>query len=363
MAITDAGIAEAQAWINAQQGGSYDSTGQFQAGNVINNGVYDTSDEGRNRAIVGAANAMGYDANDMAKVLGISADTYGNYKNGLNTATQDIYEGVFNANRGQRGGTPTGVGGQTGYGYTYGNRALGIESGGGRGGGFGGGRGGGGDKLGAYTQNPYLAQMGAGLQKQFNDNLTMNTLPAIRGGAMAAGGVGGSRQGIAEGLATGQSNTGAANAITNLYGQDYGAQMGRNLQKYGMDQQYDLGKSQIGLGYFNGTNQYNLGMGQLSLGNQNSMQNFYTNQRGQDMDALRLGASLYGLGDQGEWSSLKDASSLYAPYTGYGNTTTSSSGGGTDWAKGLGNGLAAYQQINASNGGGGNGGMSGPVWT
>jgi hypothetical protein len=235
--------------------------------------------------------------------------------------------------------------------------------------------------LNSYTQNPYLQQMGQGLQTQFNNNLTMNTLPSLRGGAVAAGGVGGSRQGIAEGLAAAQSNVGADNAITNLYGQDYGNQMNRNLQQYQGDQQFNLGQAGIGLqaanqanqydlgrrgvdlGYLSANNNYNLGMGglanqrygmnqnyQLGLGglnlqNQGQQLNFYTSQRGQDQTGLALGASLYGQGVDGPWNPINNMNGAISPYTGNGTTTASQGGGATGAIGGALTGAALGKQL------------------
>jgi hypothetical protein len=85
---------------------------------------------------------------------------------------------------------------------------------------------------GASGNNPYLTgQIQQGIN-QANDaysnsmtnatrNLTQNVLPAINSGAVAAGGYGGSRQGIAQGNAIGQYGTALAQA---------GSQMGMNNQ-------------------------------------------------------------------------------------------------------------------------------------
>jgi hypothetical protein len=253
--------------------------------------------------------------------------------------------------------------------------------------------------LNSYTQNPYLTEMGTNLQNQFRDTLLRDTLPGVRGGALAAGGVGGSRQGIAEGLATAGSNTGAANAVTNLYGQDYENQMRRNLQQYQADQafalgnanielgysgqanQYDLGRRNIDLGYTQAGNAYNLGQGQLALGNKtadnsyllgqgnlalgnkNSDQsynlglgqqgltgqgqalNFYSDQRNQDRADLVTGANLYGQGQQGQWAPIQAANGIAQPYTGLGSTVNNTASGG-GWQGGLGGGLSGLQFAN-----------------
>jgi hypothetical protein len=384
MALTQQQIDEGRNWINTQWGGSNDATsGQYSPGSAFTGGVYDTSNDQRNLAVLGAGNAMGYSDADLAQITGLGADQISGYRSSADPTRVGIDQALFEANNG--GGTQNGGGGTT-SGYTGGTT---YTSGGSQGGqlnygGFYGspggsmlGNGSGGmaslPSLTAYTQNPYLKDMGDGLQGQFNRNLEQNTLPSLRGGAVAAGGVGGSRQGIAEGLAAGASNTGAANAITNLYGNDYEQQMGRNLQQYGMDQnfnlgqaglsvqaaglanQYDLGRRGIDLGYQNSNNAYTLGnktadqnfnLGQqglnnsLFLGNQGQMQNFYDANRGMDIQTAALGGNLTTAGNSGSWSGLQDAGNIYSPYTGYGSSTTTT---GTNPGAGVGNGLATYQ--------------------
>jgi len=51
---------------------------------------------------------------------------------------------------------------------------------------------------------------------QYNTNLNRNILPAIRGGAVANGSLGGSRGAIAEGIATGDSNRALAGTLANM---------------------------------------------------------------------------------------------------------------------------------------------------
>jgi hypothetical protein len=51
---------------------------------------------------------------------------------------------------------------------------------------------------------------------QYNNNLNRNILPAIRGGAVANGSLGGSRGAIAEGLAVGDSNRALAGTLANM---------------------------------------------------------------------------------------------------------------------------------------------------
>lgn len=78
--------------------------------------------------------------------------------------------------------------------------------------------------------NPYLGRYADAMARPIMQNLTERILPAIRGDAISSGGYGGSRQGIAEGIA----GRGAAEAIgdrtaglySNAYGQGLSAMQG-----------------------------------------------------------------------------------------------------------------------------------------
>jgi len=101
----------------------------------------------------------------------------------------------------------------------------------------------------AYQKNPYLDEMAKGITSQMTQNWTNNLDPSIRSGAMAAGGFGGSRQGVVEANGLNDLNRSLGQNLTNLYGQDYTNSMNRNLQKYGMDQSYNLGLRANDLGF------------------------------------------------------------------------------------------------------------------
>ena len=73
----------------------------------------------------------------------------------------------------------------------------------------------------AGFSNPYLGQQANALQTQANQNLQYNLLPGVNSGAQAAGGYGGSRQGIAQGLAIGQTQQGLSSALGNMYSTAY----------------------------------------------------------------------------------------------------------------------------------------------
>lgn len=135
-----------------------------------------------------------------------------------------------------------------------GNSALTVNSswGGGGGGGENLGMGGGSSSSssGGGT-NPYLKGMGDTIVNQMTDNYNRNQLPAMRSGAMAAGGFGGSRQGVVEANGLRDLNLGIGQNLTNLYGQDWTNSQNRNLQEKSINNSYDLGLKSNDLGYAN----------------------------------------------------------------------------------------------------------------
>jgi len=234
-----------------------------------------------------------------------------------------------------------------------------------------------------YTPNPYLSDMAKSITSQVTDNLQRNILPGIGSAAVAAGGYGGSRQGVVEANALKDANQGLSNSLANLYGQDYNSAMSRGLQKYQGDQNYNMGLGNLGLGFQNSAQNYALGlgglanqrygqdqnyalgMGNLGLGYQNSLQNFYTAQRGQDMQGLQLGANLFqqgntGMQQQGQglynlgltqqqapWNVVGNYTNTVSPFTGFGNTSTNTPGNAL--AGGLGGALVGAQLYNIFN--------------
>lgn len=75
--------------------------------------------------------------------------------------------------------------------------------------------------LGGTPNNPYLDRQADAITGMMTRNLNENVMPDIRSGAIAAGQYGGSRQGIAEGLAASRMNQDLAPALANLYGGAY----------------------------------------------------------------------------------------------------------------------------------------------
>lgn len=196
--------------------------------------------------------------------------------------------------------------------------------------------------MGSIQSNPYLGKYADAITNQVTQNLQRKILPGISGGAIAAGGYGGSRQGVVEANALNDANQGLSNALAGMYSQDWNAQQGRNLQQYGMDQSY------------------NLGLGNLGLNAQNSQNNFYTAQRGQDLQAAGLGASLAQMANQGylnqgqgmynvgsqyqnaPWQLIGNLNNAATPYTGYGSTSTVSQNT-NPWVQALGGAIGGAQ--------------------
>ena len=154
--------------------------------------------------------------------------------------------------------------------------------------------------------NQYLQAQQDAITGQVNNNLQRNVLPGINRRAMAAGGFGGSRQGIAEGLGIGESSRAIADATANLQGNAYAqdqqiasqqsmqqaqlaaqermASQSNDTQRLGINNQYSLGMGNLGLGYQTAGQNYELGKGNLGLGWQNS-----ANQYALGMGNLGLG--------------------------------------------------------------------------
>lgn len=197
----------------------------------------------------------------------------------------------------------------------------------------------------AFGQSPWVQQTANALTAQSNQNLAQNVMPGIRSGAQSAGQFGGSRQGIAEGVAAGNAQTGLNSALASLYGNAYGMDQNASLQNKSLD------------------NSYNLGLGNLALGNQGQMQNFYTNQRGQDLSQTQLGANIFGSGNQGNLgigqgqyalgqtaqnaplTSVQNYNSTISPFTGFGQSSTQTSSGGGGGAQGVIGGALAGAQL------------------
>lgn len=205
--------------------------------------------------------------------------------------------------------------------------------------------------LSGKVQNPYLDQQSQAIIGQLTRNFSENVLPQIRSGSIASGQYGGSRQGIAEGLAASRLQQDIAVPLYNLYG---GAFENAQQRMYGTAN--TLNQQAVDISNANA----NRNLQQYGMN-----QGFYTQQRGQDLQQLGLGASLYNMGNQGylsqgqgmydigniyqqaPWQTSGNMSQLMQPYTNFGSATVSQPG---NWMSGaLGGGLLGAQAWRAWN--------------
>jgi hypothetical protein len=172
------------------------------------------------------------------------------------------------------------------------------------------GGGGGGGMPGFSGINPHLLGMAGDITNRTGEMLSQQ-LGGIQSQASGVGGIGGSRQGVAEGLAIGKGADYLSGQLSNLFGQDWSQYQNRELSRYQADQGYDLG------------------MGNLALGNRNA-----------DLNAAIAGSNLFNMGNQGwlsqgqglqgigntiqqaPWQLIGNMTDNLSPYTGYGATTT-----------------------------------------
>jgi hypothetical protein len=126
------------------------------------------------------------------------------------------------------------------------------------------------------STNPYLGGMADDIARRTQTLLGQNN-QAIQGAFVGSGGLGGSRQGIAQGTAAGQAADSLQGQLANLYGTQYSQDQNRALQQYGLDQ------------------------------------NFYGQQRGQDLTGAGVGSSLIGQGLNAGWQPIQNASSAISP--------------------------------------------------
>jgi hypothetical protein len=128
----------------------------------------------------------------------------------------------------------------------------------------------------------------------------------IAGNSVSTGGLGGSRQGVAEAGAFNDIQKNLYGALGNMYSNNWNQDQNRDLQNRGMDIQM-RGQD---IGWQNNVNNYQLGLGQL------------------DQNGIRLGADLGHMAMVDSWYPYMAANSIYGTYGNNGTTTNSSSSGG-----------------------------------
>ena len=319
------------------------------SGNIILNSSGGIADEG---TFLGRLMADG--SVNQSPIGNVTADGRVNTYDGYSTTADNYYS---NANE-AAWGRPSNVGSRpaNGYGYTSDTGAeivntKPLQVGGGLPSASQAG------SISSYTagQNPYLQQMGDALVQQNTQNLQRTVLPRVSSAAMAAGGYGGSRQGVVESNAISDLNTANANGLASLYGGAYNT----NLQ-------YDLGRRNNDLGYFGAANSYNMGMGNLGLGyagldrqiandNMSWGQQGYNNNMGLWGQMLNNNQTGIGAGTniqntpQGYWQQFGNQYNSIGQ--GYG-TQTSNGGGGNPIMGALGGAQLGSQVANWWKGGG-----------
>jgi hypothetical protein len=121
-----------------------------------------------------------------------------------------------------------------------------------------------------YQQNPYLTQYGDALTKQAGQQFSQITNPAIQQSALANGQYGGSRQGIAQGVAAGNAQTGLGQALAQLYASGYNTDTNNALQQQSLNNNFYTNNRSLDLTQYGlGANLVNQGVtGQNTMGNQ-----------------------------------------------------------------------------------------------
>lgn len=161
--------------------------------------------------------------------------------------------------------------------------------------------------FGQSPSNPYLASQAGAIANTATRNLQNNILPGIQSGAVAAGGYGGSRQGIAEGNAIGQTNQDITNATSNLYG-----------NAYAQDQNYNLGLGTL----YNQSRNLDQQGAQIGANLTNSANTGYVAQ----------GAGVTGVGNtqqQAPWTVTNNAGNAFSQFAGLGGSQINTQNGST----------------------------------
>lgn len=181
--------------------------------------------------------------------------------------------------------------------------------------------------------NPYLKQYGGLMGQQLSQNLQENIMPGLRSSAIGAGQYGGTRQGIAEGLAAGRTQEAYQRGLTDLYSRGYGQglqAMGQGGQLAGQSMGY------AGMPQALGSNLYNMGSGMQAQA-----------QRMRDADVAR-----YNYYRDAPWNNLERYANIAAPLINMSGNVSKTTGAGDPYAGAyaggqLGNWLASQLGFNS----------------
>lgn len=155
--------------------------------------------------------------------------------------------------------------------------------------------------LSGQPNNPYLDQQAAAITGQLTRNMNENVMPGLRSEALASGMYGGSRQGIAEGLAASRLNQDLAPALTSLYGGAYENAQNRMQATAGTlnDQAFQNAQANAGRQFAanQGNVQNNLNAQQFNANNALNTQQFNAN-LGLQNNAQRLNTNTQNLNNR-----------------------------------------------------------------
>lgn len=146
---------------------------------------------------------------------------------------------------------------------------------------------------------PWLAENNVGLRsaidaatRPIQQNLMESTLPSIRGGAQTAGGFGGSRQGIAEGLASGRASQAIGDTGAKLAQDAYSTNVEAQMKAMGLLPQTQAAQSAEGLA-LSGVGDVRQAMAQALLGEQ--VNNFNWDQMAPFLQSKEIMSLLSGI--------------------------------------------------------------------
>ena len=169
--------------------------------------------------------------------------------------------------------------------------------------------------------NPYLDNMAGSITNRMNDNWTRNLAPSVRSGAMAAGGYGGSRQGVIEANGLKDLNQGLGDSLANLYGNDFSQQ-----------RQYDLGLRTNDLGFAGLDANINQNNFNNNLAGANFGLNAWQAQQNQNQNGITNGNNIQNT-PYNNWNNFNTGANNVGQ--GLSSNTSSQTGSGNPWLGGL----------------------------
>lgn len=167
------------------------------------------------------------------------------------------------------------------------------------------------------ANNPYVQNMMRSNAFNLNRNLQENLLPAINSGAVAAGQYGGSRQGIAQGLAMRGTQDALANANAST-----------------MMDAYSKGLGAQGMALGNAGNMMNMGLSPMNIMNQVGQYN-----QGIDQTALDADMNRWNYNQQLPMDTLNFYNNIIQGNNAWGSNSTQDGGGSSPLSGAIGGGL------------------------